>query len=108
MPGGAPAGASWGLGGAPSSSLGVSPCPVNSVLGDTEAGWLCIFTPQHFIDFLQQTGSELRVHAFPWGGRPFCPLGEGKNDMVGGRMLESPTWEHVWTLGGGVCPEVSV
>ena len=27
---------------------------------------------------------------------------------VGGRVLESPTWEHVWTLGGGVCPEISV
>ena len=70
-------------------------------------GWLCIFAPQHFIDFLQQMASEPRVHAFPWGGRPFCPLGEGKNDMVGGRMLESPTWEHVWTPDGGVCPEFS-
>ena len=27
---------------------------------------------------------------------------------VGGRVLESPTWEQVWTLGGGVCPEISV
>ena len=54
VPGGAPAGAGWGLGGAPSSSLGVSPCPKHIVLGDTEMGWLCIFTPQHFIEFLQQ------------------------------------------------------
>ena len=44
------------MGGAPSSSLVVSPSPVDSVLDDTETGWLCIFTPQHFIDFLQQTG----------------------------------------------------
>ena len=64
VPGGAPAQASWGLGGAPSSSLGVSTRPVHRVLGDTETGWLCIFAPQHFIDFLQQTGSELWVHAF--------------------------------------------
>ena len=48
------------------------------------------------------------MHAFPWGWRPFCPLGKGKNDMGWGRMPESPTWKHVWTLGGGVCPEVSV
>ena len=72
----------WGLGGAPSSSLWVSPCPLHRVLGDTETGWLCIFTPQYFIDILQQTGSESRVHAFPWEGRPFCPLGEGNNHMV--------------------------
>ena len=26
---------------------------------------------------------------------------------VGGRVLESPIWEHVWTPGGGMCPEVS-
>ena len=42
-------------------------------------GWLCIFAPQHFLDLLQQTGSEPRVRTFPWAGRPFCPLGEGKN-----------------------------
>ena len=57
----------WGLGCAPSSSLGVSLSPVHSFLGDTEMGWLCIFQPQHFIYFLQQMGSELRVHAFPGG-----------------------------------------
>ena len=55
-------------------------------------GWLCIFAPHHFIDYLQQTGSESRVHAFPWEGRPFCPLGEGKNHMGVGQVLESPTW----------------
>ena len=88
VPGGAPAGASWGLGGTPSSSLGVFPCPVKSVLGDTETGWLCIFA-QHFIDFLQQTGSELWVRAFPWGGRPLCPLRGGKNHTG-------------WGLGAGV------
>ena len=70
-------------------------------------GWLCIFAPQHFLDFLQQTGSEPRVRAFPWGRRPFCPLGEGKNHMGGVRVLESPNWKHVWTSGGGVCPEIS-
>ena len=69
-------------------------------------GWLCIFAPQHFLDLLQETGSEPRVRAFPWGGRPFCPLGEGKNHTGGGQVLESPTWEHVWTPGGGVCLEV--
>ena len=26
---------------------------------------------------------------------------------VGGLVLESPTWEHVWTPCGGECPEVS-
>ena len=97
----------WGLGGAPSSSLWVSPRPVHRVLGDTEMGWLCIFTQQCFIDFLQQTGSESRVHAFPWEGRPFCPLEEGKNHMGVWQVLESPTGEHVWTPGGAVCPEVS-
>ena len=86
--------------------LWVSPRPVHRVLGDTETVWLCIFTSQHFIDILQQTGSEWRVCAFPCGGN-VCPLGEGKNHMGGVRVLESPTWEHVWTLGGGVCPEVS-
>ena len=58
------------------------------------------------IDILQQMGSEWRVCAFPCGGN-VCPLGEGKNHMGGVRVLESPTWEHVWTSGGGVCPEVS-
>ena len=57
LPGGGPAGAGWGLGGARSSFLGVSPRPMQRVLGDTEMGWLCIFA-QHFIDFLQQRGSE--------------------------------------------------
>ena len=70
-------------------------------------GWLCIFAPQHFIDFLQQTVSELWVRAFTWGGRPFCPLGKGKNHMGAGQVLESPTREHVWTPDGGMCPEVS-
>ena len=97
----------WGLGGAPSSSLFVSPRPIHGFLGDTETGWLCIFTPQYFIDILHQMGSEPRVHAFPWEGRPFCPLGKGKNHMGAGQVLESPTGEHVCTLGGGVCPEVS-
>ena len=53
-------------------------------------GWLCIFTPQYFIDILQQMGSELRVHAFPWEGRPFCPLGEDKNHMGGGASAGVP------------------
>ena len=101
-----PAGAVWGLGGAPSSSLWIYPRPVHRVLGDTETVRLSIFAPQHFIDILQQMGSEWRVCAFPCGGN-VCPLGEGKNHMGGVRVLESPTWEHVWTLGGGVCPEVS-
>lgn len=79
LPGGAPPGAGWGLGGARSSSLGVSPRPMQRVLGDTEMGWLCIFAPYHFIDFLQQSGPQLWVCAFPWGRRPFCPLSEGKN-----------------------------
>ena len=70
-------------------------------------GWLCIFTPQHFIDILQQMGSESRVCAFLCGGN-VCPLGEGKNHMGGVRVLESPTWEHVWTSGGGVCPDFSL
>ena len=71
-------------------------------------GWLCIFAPQHFIDFLQQTGSEPWFCVFPWGGRPFCPLRGGQEShRVGGQVLESPSWEHVWTPGGGVCPEVS-
>ena len=69
-------------------------------------GWLCIFTPQHFIDILQQKGLEWRVCAFPCGGN-VCPLGEGKNHMSGVLVLESPNWKHVWTSGGGVCPEVS-
>ena len=53
-------------------------------------GWLCIFAPQHFIDFLQQTGSELWVRAFTWGGRPFCPLREDKNHMGWGSSAGVP------------------
>ena len=70
-------------------------------------GSLCIFTPQHFIDFLQQTGSEPRVCAFPWGRRPFCPLGEGKNHMWGMGWCWSPPPGSMFGLRVGTCPEVS-
>ena len=53
-------------------------------------GWLCIFAPHHFIDFLQQTGSEPWVCAFTWGGRPFCPLQEDKNHMGWGSSAGVP------------------
>ena len=45
--------------------------------------WLCIFAPQHFIDFYSKQAQSL-LRAFPWGGRPFYPLGEGKNPTVWG------------------------
>ena len=32
---------------------------------------------------------------------------EQESHGVDGLVLESPTWEHMWTLGGGMCPEVS-
>ena len=64
-------------------------------------GWLCIFTPQYFIDILQQTGSEPRVHAFLWEGRPFCPLGEGKNHMGGGASAGVPHREACVDSGWG-------
>ena len=96
-----------GHGCTPSSSLGVSPRPLLRVLGYTEMGWLCIFAPQHFIDYLQQWGSEPRARAFPWGGRPFCPLGEGKNHMWGGDGCWSPPPGSMFGLRVGTCPEVS-
>ena len=69
--------------------------------------WLCIFTPQHFIDFLQQTGSEPIAH-LPLGRKTFLSLwGEQESHGVGGRVLESTSWEHVWTPGESVCPEIS-
>ena len=43
----------------------------------------------------------------PGEGDPSVFRGEQESHGVGGRVLESPTWEHVWTLVGGVCPEVS-
>ena len=44
----------------------------------------------------------------PLGKETLLSLGESKNHTEWeGRVLESPTWEHVWTLVGGVCPEVS-
>ena len=89
-----------GLGGAPSSSLGVSTCPVHRVLGDTEMGWLCIFAPQHFIDILQQTGLEWRVCAFPCGGN-VCPLREGKNHMGWGVSAGVPHLGACVDSGGG-------
>ena len=76
VPGGAPAGAIWGLDGAPSSSLGVSSRPMHRVLGYTETGWLCIFA-QHFIDFLQQRGSEPNVY-LPLGRETFLSFRGGQ------------------------------
>ena len=78
-----------GLNDAPSSSLGVCPRCLHRDLGDTEVGWPCIFT-QHFIELsVANRGSEPRVQAFLWGGRPSCPLGESRNHMEV-RVLESP------------------
>ena len=69
--------------------------------------WLCIFAPQNFIDFLQQTGSEPNV-SLPLGRETFLSFrGEQESHGVEGRVLESTLWEHVWTPGGGVCPEIS-
>ena len=63
--------------------------------------WLCIFAPQNFIDFLQQTGSEPNV-SLPLGRETFLSFRGGQGSQgVGGRGLESPTWEHVWTPCGG-------
>ena len=64
--------------------------------------WLCIFAPQNFIDFLQQTGSEPNV-SLPLGRETFLSFRGGQESHVGrGLVLESPTWEHVWTQGGDV------
>ena len=70
-------------------------------------GWLCIFTPQHFIDILQQMGSELLARLL-LGRETFLSFRGGQESHgVGGRVLESTSWKHVWTPGGGVCPEIS-
>ena len=67
----------------------------------------CAFSHNTLLTFYSK-GAQSLICAFPWGGRPFCPLGEGNNHRVlGGRVLESTSWEHVWTPGGGVCPEIS-
>ena len=43
--------------------------------------------------------------AFPWEGRPYCPLEEIQKH-TGVRVLESCTLEPLLTLGGGTFPEV--
>ena len=69
---------------------GVCPLCLHRALGDAETGWLCIFTQQHFIELsTANRGSEPSVGAFPWGGRPYCPLGTVRN-YTGVWMLESP------------------
>ena len=58
-----------------------APC---RVLGDTEMAWLCIFAPQNFIDFLQQTGSEPNV-SLPLGRETFLSFRGGQEShSVGG------------------------
>ena len=32
---------------------------------------------------------------------------EESASWCGGQVLESTSWEHVWTPGGSVCPEIS-
>ena len=57
--------------------------------------WLCIFTPQNFIDLLQQTGSEPNVR-LPLGRETFLSFRGGQESHgVEGRVLESTLWEHV-------------
>ena len=68
--------------------------------------WLCIFAPQHFIDFYSKQAQSL-LRAFPWGGRPFCPLGEGKNHMWSGDGCWSPPPGSMFGLRVGTCLEVS-
>ena len=69
--------------------------------------WLGIFAPQNFIDFLQQTGSEPNVR-LPLGRETFLSFRGGQESRsVGERVLEPTSFEHVWTPGGGVCPEIS-
>ena len=44
----------------------------------------------------------------PLGKETFLSFKGGQESHgVGERVLESPTWENVWTPGGGKCPEVS-
>ena len=76
--------------------------PYTQSSGDTETGWLCIFPPQHFIYFLQQMGSEPRVRAFPGEGDHSVLYGRARITCGAGVVLDSPTWEHVWTQGGDV------
>ena len=91
----------------PPPPLWVSLHAPRRILGDTEMAWLCIFAPQNFIDFLQQTGSEPNVR-LPLGRETFLSFRGGQESRsVGERVLEPTLWEHVWTPRGGVCPEIS-
>ena len=38
----------------------------------------CAFSHNTLLTFYSK-GAQSLIRAFPWGGRPFCPLGEGKN-----------------------------
>ena len=62
----------------------------------------CIFT-QHFIELSTANGLRAEGVRPPLGRETFLSLEESGNP-TGVQVLESPTWEPVQTLGGGVCP----
>ena len=68
----------------------------------------CAFS--HHNTFLTFYSKRLRAESacLPLGRETFLSFRRGQESHgVGWRGLESPTWEHVWTPCGGVCPEVS-
>ena len=107
MDGGAPAGAggAWVVPPPPLWGSLQAPC---TVFWETQKRAGCAFSHHNTLLNLYSKWAQSRGCVLSPGEVDlFVFRGEQESHGVGGRVLESPTWEHVWTLVGGVCPEVS-
>ena len=67
----------------------------------------CAFSHHNTLLTFHSKQAQSILRAFPWGGRPFCPLGEGKNHTRWGAGARVYIVEARVDSGGGVCYEIS-
>ena len=102
MPGSASAGAVWGMD-VPPPPLSGSLLTLCTEFWETQKGAGCAFLHHSTLLTFYSKRAQSKGARLPLGRETILSFMGGQESHVGrGLVLDSPTWEHVWTQGGDV------
>ena len=102
VPGSATAGAVWGVD-VPPPPLSGSLHTLYTEFWETQKWAGCAFLHHNTLLTFYSKQAQSKGACLPLGRETILSLMGGQESHVGqGLVLDSPTWEHAWTLGGDV------